>query len=322
MDPTVHRMCREILNTCIRNTEEAEKAAHVSDGSRTPTSNRGLGKGVWNMLQDSELAKSIRQGGGLKVDDVSPIMNSLLTILKGNAEIVSRAHALLSQIESSVNSPRSISVTSSGTSSPTVGRPVDQDLVQQAKITVNEITEKVQTTTDAVLLEELLGLCDRLNSAITKLSSVPSSKSLLHGLGLKITSEVTSSADGDALHESPTDLSEDDEPSTPKVDKGKGRAEPEPEEPEKVLSPTFMISESEDEDEDDNRFVGEEDQVSVPSPVVRWVVIREKDLYVLMMYEGRKVGWKKKEKSSEKVLSFWDPRRWKENTLVKSFVVR
>jgi protein phosphatase 1 regulatory subunit 37 len=72
MDLTVYRMCREILNTCIRNTEGAERAAHVSDGSRTPVSNKGAGKGVWNMIEESELAKSIRQGGGLKVGDSLP----------------------------------------------------------------------------------------------------------------------------------------------------------------------------------------------------------------------------------------------------------
>jgi len=65
-------MCREILNTCIRNTEEAERAAHIFDGSRTQMSHKGAGKGVWNMIEASELAKSIRQGGGLKVSDFLP----------------------------------------------------------------------------------------------------------------------------------------------------------------------------------------------------------------------------------------------------------
>jgi hypothetical protein len=147
--------------------------------------------------------------------------------------------------------------------------PADQDLVQQAKAIIDQITEKVQTTTDIALLEELLGLCDKLNNAIAQLPSTPPSRPLRHGLGLDIPSAVISSADGDALHERPADLSEDDTPLTPKVDKGKGRAEPEPEEPEKVLSPTFMITESEDEEEDDSRFLGAEDQISVPSPVVR-----------------------------------------------------
>jgi len=213
--------------------------------------NKGTGKGVWNMIEESELAKSIRQGGRLK----------------GSAEIVSRTHVLLSQMESSVNGSRFSSVISSGASSPTAARPAGQDLVQQAQTMIDEITEKVQTTTDTVLLEDLLGLCDKLHGGIARLSSIPSSKSLLRGLGITVASGTTSSA---VLHESPTD----EESLTPRVDKGKGRAEPEPEEPEKVLSPTFRITESEEEDEDDNRFAGEEDQVGVPSPVVRsksWV---------------------------------------------------
>jgi protein phosphatase 1 regulatory subunit 37 len=242
-------------------------------------------------------------------------MGNLLMILKGSAEIISRAHALLSRIENSVNSSRSISVASSGASSPTVVQPTSQDLDQQARAMIGEITEKLQTTTDAVLLEDLLGLCDKLNTSIARLSTIPSSKPLLHSLGLKLASSATSFAD---LHQSPAD----EEPVTPKVDKGKGRAEPEPEEPEKVLSPTFMITESEDEDEDDNRFSGEEDQASTPSPVVRWIIILEKTLHALMISKGRKVGWKKKVRSSERVPFFSDLRRWKGNTLVKTSVVR
>jgi hypothetical protein len=103
------------------------------------------------------------------------------------AEIISRAYTLLSQIENLVNSPRSISVASSGASSPTLVSPTDQDLVQQVQATVDEITEKVQTPTDVGLLEELLGLCDKLNSAIAQLLSAPSRRSL-HGLGLNIPS--------------------------------------------------------------------------------------------------------------------------------------
>ncbi|KAG1850418.1 hypothetical protein F4604DRAFT_1970269 [Suillus subluteus] len=68
-----------------------------------------------------------------------------LVICTNNAEIESRAHTLLSLIENSVNTPRSISVASSGVSSQTLASPADQDLVQQAKVTVDEIAEKVQT---------------------------------------------------------------------------------------------------------------------------------------------------------------------------------
>jgi hypothetical protein len=66
------RMCRDILNSCVRNTEEAERASqmHIGDvdgdgrgngvSAGTGGSGRGLGKGVWNMIEESELAKSIR----------------------------------------------------------------------------------------------------------------------------------------------------------------------------------------------------------------------------------------------------------------------
>jgi hypothetical protein len=47
-------MCREILNTCVRNTEEAERAAKVGD------SGRRSGKGVWGMIEESKLAKLMR----------------------------------------------------------------------------------------------------------------------------------------------------------------------------------------------------------------------------------------------------------------------
>lgn len=46
-------MCREILNTCIRNTEEAERASKAA-------ANKAATRGLWGMIEESELAKSIR----------------------------------------------------------------------------------------------------------------------------------------------------------------------------------------------------------------------------------------------------------------------
>lgn len=54
-------MCRDILNSCVRNTEEAEKNSRNLD-SANGGSGRGLGKGVWGMIEESELAKRIREG--------------------------------------------------------------------------------------------------------------------------------------------------------------------------------------------------------------------------------------------------------------------
>lgn len=58
-------MCRDILNSCVRNTEEAERSSQVvgnENGVGGNMSGRGLGKGVWGMIEESELAKSIRRG--------------------------------------------------------------------------------------------------------------------------------------------------------------------------------------------------------------------------------------------------------------------
>ena len=61
------RMCRDILNSCVRNTEEAEKNIRNPESGNSGGSKRSLGKGVWGMIEDSELAKTIRQGNGTSV---------------------------------------------------------------------------------------------------------------------------------------------------------------------------------------------------------------------------------------------------------------
>lgn len=48
------RQCREILSSCVRNTEEAAASGH---GKQM--------KSVWGMIEESELAKSIRAGDEL-----------------------------------------------------------------------------------------------------------------------------------------------------------------------------------------------------------------------------------------------------------------
>ena len=69
----LHRMCRDILNSCVRNTEEAEKISRGVNGpGSSGASGRGQGKGVWGMIEESELAKTIRQGEEEKVFVNSP----------------------------------------------------------------------------------------------------------------------------------------------------------------------------------------------------------------------------------------------------------
>jgi protein phosphatase 1 regulatory subunit 37 len=55
-------MCREILSLCVRNTEEVEQASKTQAGgvAGATLSGKGLRKGIWDMIEESELAKSIR----------------------------------------------------------------------------------------------------------------------------------------------------------------------------------------------------------------------------------------------------------------------
>jgi protein phosphatase 1 regulatory subunit 37 len=132
-------------------------------------------------------------------------------------------------------------------------------------------------------MEELLGLCDRLNLLLAKVPSARPSKLHLQGLGLKLDNNSIpngNGASGNGLfvrengHATRSDQHGDDEeepsPTTPKVDKGKGRAEPEPEQHEPVLSPTHFLVGEEYEDEDGQRFLHQDDlDDSVTSPTHR-----------------------------------------------------
>lgn len=253
-------MCREILNTCIRNTEEVEKA---SQAAAAQASGKGSGKGVWGLIEESELARSIRRDEAKR---------------QVEGGVIARAEALLAQIEKGVpNVPSKPSLTvspSSGVSPSLLSSSSSQssvsprELQEKAQELVRDLTVQIQSTPDASKLEPLLLLCDRLNSAISSLSS---SKPMVHKLGIRTEGLSAYSPNGIILHTSPISMTEeDDELPTPRVDKGKGRAEPEPEEPEKVLSPSFMISESEDDDESYESAEG----IAVTSPTDRsksWV---------------------------------------------------
>ncbi|KAI6100340.1 hypothetical protein F5141DRAFT_1141856 [Pisolithus sp. B1] len=247
-DEEFARMCREILNTCIRNTEAASKA---SKATATQTNGKDAGKGVWGLIEESELARSIRRDDAKKQDEAS---------------VATRAEAFLAQIEKArsdgagavkVGSTAWLDATISPAVPPSPSSPVlpsssptssanllPQEIEQKARELVNDLTVQIQSTAEASKLEPLLSLCDRLNAVVSNSStSRPTLGLKTQGLG------VAELASGHILHTSPAPMSddEDDEPPTPRVDKGKGRAEPEPEEHEKVLSPSFMISESEDE---------------------------------------------------------------------------
>jgi protein phosphatase 1 regulatory subunit 37 len=147
-------------------------------------------------------------------------------------------------------------------------------------------------------MQELLGLCDRLNLLLTSMPSARPSKLQLQGLGLNLSNLSLSDDDrisgngsfsnenGNAPRsESPEQIEEDPSPTTPKVDKGKGKAEPEPEQHEPVLaSPRhFLVGESEDEDDGQRFLDAEEGDESVTSPTDRCVSLSSIGSTTLLM---------------------------------------
>lgn len=262
-------MCREILNTCIRNTEEAEKlSAKAVEGG---PSGRGMGKGVWGMIEESELARSIRIGEEKKVSDTNIRLQSLFKqfsiVLQNESDIVVRAFACVSELSNALGS--------GSPATPKIDAPQLSAVLPKAKSVAAELARIIQETEDPTRLEELLEINDQLLGILKKAPGNPKPSLRLQGLGLSF-SDSNSSEDGDGrldglppLHgregEHGHDSSEtssavdfDEEPptpTTPKIDKGKGKAEPEPEIPEPVLSPIPSRMGDGDGDDDDEEYV-------------------------------------------------------------------
>ena len=247
-------MCRDILNTCVRNTEEAERAANPS--SPDGASGRGQGKGVWNMIEESELARTFRQDNQKKVTavaDASPTSSASPTDVPSAAQqtaagIVARARAQKQQLEDVL--------ARSPSSSSAVPPEAMQEEVKEATASVKEaqigLMSVIETTTEPERLQELLTLNDDLTALLGRCAP-PKRDVSLHGLGLHVENgKANGSAGEEALvngHTVNGAEDSDDEPLTPRIDKGKGRAEPEPVEPEKVLTPaSFHLGDSDDED--------------------------------------------------------------------------
>lgn len=58
-----HRMCREILNWCIRNSEKADARARSEGGFR--------GQKVWGMIEGSALARDVRKEESTRVSKMA-----------------------------------------------------------------------------------------------------------------------------------------------------------------------------------------------------------------------------------------------------------
>ena len=257
-DEAFARMCRDILNTCIRNTEDAERSAKAaSQEGQGGGSGRGLGKGVWGMIEESELAKSIRLDEEKRVSyPAIPTEGIKFTRVQIESDILVRGRACVTELTQVVGSARLLKPPS-GASEDSMAT----DIAASTRGIIGELATAIQETEDPVRLEELLEINDQLLGLLKKLPTAgKTSKPILSLSGLGVSLNGGTPGTNGIVNGSNVllqDVAEDDDgevedtPTTPRVDKGKRRADPEPEEIEKVLSPAFLISEtSEDEDED------------------------------------------------------------------------
>lgn len=216
------------------------------------------------MIEQSELAKSIRKDDKKKVDEqleLSPSHSRSPTDIHSPAEqtesdIVSQAHMRKTQLESVL--AREQTSTPSDDISTTDGS--DTDITVSTREMMKSIVMMIETTSDPGRLETLLTLNDDLMVLLGRLERKPPSLRLQGLSSLKSNGGAMGNGNGHTHHlpdgsslasEDAFEATDDgdDEPITPRVDKGKARAEPEPEPVESILSPTkFLISESDDED--------------------------------------------------------------------------
>ncbi|KAJ7025845.1 RNI-like protein [Mycena alexandri] len=230
-DEEFARMCRDILNATGVNGSAGGGLSSLGSG-------RGQGRGVWGMIEESELAKSIR------LDEEK----------KNDADVVVRARACAAVLESMLApAPVAPAAPAPGSAHP----PSPADALKQAKALTRELGTVIQATEDPSRMEELLDVNDVLTGLVAQVPPPGRPTLTLQGLGLKwtpgamVASPALENGDAGAGNAAGANghagTGEDEQPTTPRVDKGKARAVPEPEEPEKVLSPTLLMDDDDDE---------------------------------------------------------------------------
>ena len=257
----LRRMCRDILNTCIRNTEEAER--NTQPTSANSTTGRGQGKGVWGMIEESRLAKTFRKDEEKKAESRSLDSFLISGSSQNEDEVVLQAQRCRDQLQDLSARPAHSERSASETQT-------DLELIEQAKALLPALVEIIRACSDSARLDELLGLNDTLVSLIAHTSPRP--RAHIQGLGIDVNglgippTRTHGTEDGTSHHVvtprgDTEELIDDDSVSTPRLDKGKGKAPPEPEIVEPVLSPRgFAVADSDEEEaEHEAEQEGEDD---------------------------------------------------------------
>ena len=275
-------MCRDILNTCVRNTEEAEKSAKALRGTAA------AGKAVWGMIEESELAKTFKRGERGKVDE------DLLVQAKS---CLSELDALLARLVASKQekTPTRAETATEGENAKdeamaTAGEKQEnveaEELIDRAKAALVVIEDVIQGTEDPIRIEELFFVNDSITSVLSQIeqarsstlstsasppgtatpsprsgTTTPRSSQPRAGYQQKADAKLNLNSNGNGglglRLVIPASASLTAEPEagdldlgleTPRIDKGKGRAEPEPEILELVTSPNIVLKGSDEED--------------------------------------------------------------------------
>jgi len=230
-------MCREILNWCIRNTEQADARAR-SEGSFR-------GQKVWGMIEGSALARDVRKEESARVSQ-HPCLTVLLTLTPSvqpralsESETILTARSIKVEIERALqtSSGRSLSIDSPISPQPTT----DTMLLERARSVLPALAAMIQASGDPHKLEEMLLLNDALTELIEKaqrLGEKPIRPTLITNghangrfgyfdLDKRTASPLPSVPSTPSVLLSPRgvpDPEDDDTPTTPRVDKGKGKA--------------------------------------------------------------------------------------------------
>ncbi|KIJ49254.1 hypothetical protein M422DRAFT_247057 [Sphaerobolus stellatus SS14] len=177
----VMRLSREILSCCIRNTEEAEKSARAA-GSDEP-SGRGAAKGVWSMIEESQLARGVNSSspGERAHAKVRLLLFSFALLARGadgrgvrcmqsESDMMAQARECKVQMEVVVSR-----VSSSPPSSSTSLTPAELQTTQRAKALLPALVTLIENTSDITLMEEMFELNDALSALVEALEAVSES---------------------------------------------------------------------------------------------------------------------------------------------------
>jgi protein phosphatase 1 regulatory subunit 37 len=217
------------------------------------------------MIEESRLARTLRKDGVKKAESRGPREPPERLLIPGGAqnenEAVVQAQQCRDQLQALI-----------ARSTPTLGSDAAEpqealELIERAKTLLPGLVEVIRTCSDSGRLDELLNLNDTLVSLVSQASPKP--KASLQGLGLELNglgNPGANNSSGMVNHivsprgDSTEEPSDDDSPSTPRLDKGKGKAPPEPEIVKPVLSPRGFAAPDSDSDSDSDEIEHEAEQ--------------------------------------------------------------